>query len=111
MVQIMFDILVKLYLLTKIYDNFLQLFGKDVAKNFISLEILGCQPRVKSKNVLLQGSKILHGLLTHKNIRISNQNKNLGTPSPLTPALYYIWADKGGISKVVLGFQNFGYYF
>ena len=36
----------------------------------------------------------------------STQQKYSGTPLP--PALCYIWPDKGGISKVVLGFQNFG---
>ena len=51
----------------------------------------------------------MNGLLTHKNIRIPKQNKNLENPPPpppIHPALYYIWADKEGISKVVLGFKT-----
>ena len=52
---------------------------------------------------LSYGSEMLHGVLIHKNIRIPLQKKILESPT-----LCYIWPDKGGIYKNVLGFQNFG---
>ena len=55
----------------------------------------------------------MHGLLTHKNIRIPNKIEIWGPPTPLPcPPHHAIFGrTKGVFSKVVLGFQNFGYYF
>jgi hypothetical protein len=58
-------------------------------------------PYLFSQKGLSWGSKTLHGLLTHKNIRIPIKKNNSGTPpTPLT--MLYLGGLRGVFSKVVL---------
>ena len=62
--------------------------------NGINFLLLLSSLRVPYFSTRKKAARVLHGLLSHKNIMIPIKKKLRGPPLP--PALGHIWADKGG---------------